>query len=167
MDEETRNTAENLLHAVDNEQTERQVQQTTEQSDIEMLRSQIFSFFSDRMQRIQSSEVIKQKIEEQLEAMIDRGDLSFDQMLTVFNMVSKESRTAAESIINLIKPAPGTPSVLANAVGQQENGDEDLERAFNNMSSSDMQTLEKVRKLLESRQSSNRQNRARDANKDS
>lgn len=113
------------------------------------LRKSVFNFFTDRLDRIKKKEALLEKIQEALEVKVDGGELTFDQLRSLFASVSREQSTASEGIISLFRPVPGTPSIFANNIGTPEHPDP-YRDAFNSMPPEKLQKIDALFRFLES-----------------
>ncbi len=116
---------------------------------IHNLRSNVFNFFTDRLDRIKKKENLLEKIQEALESQVDGGELTFDQLRSLFSSVSREQSAASEGIISLFRPVPGTPSIFANNIGAPERPDP-YKEAFNSLSPEKLQKIDALFRFLES-----------------
>lgn len=147
--EDIENTATQLLEGLNSESTQEEVRAVTNADPLDMLRSDILSFFRTHMERIRKQEDLRTGIQNQLQEMIDNGDLTFEQLMKLFSMVSNQENNAADSIISLFKPVPGVGSLLANSIGQDKK-DDDVENMYENLSPEQMRSIDKLyRKLQE------------------
>lgn len=131
MDDRTRNDANALMNGIrgstgsSGEQIEDNVNKH-----IDKLRIEVFEFFKDRMKRIQTQEDLRSKIQTQLEAVVDRGELDFEQLKSLYAMVSRETAISSDSIISLFKPVPGASSILATQIAEEQEKKDGAERLF-------------------------------------
>lgn len=140
MNEETVNEINNLMNQFSNPSIEQEVMAAQIEDPNHQLRKEILAFFTDRFQRIQKSERLKEQIQESFEAMIEREELTFDQLITLYSIVAKQNSFAAQGILDIFKPVPGAPSILAPEVVHQEDKD-DYEKEYDNLSSEELQAV--------------------------
>lgn len=148
MSDHIQNTANKLLQTMDDKDINKEVTSLKNADPMLELKSDILKFFKSHIERIESQEKLRSTIQEELLAQIERGEVNFDQLHSLFNSVSKQETTAAEAIISIFKPTPGSPSTLADVLGGRDENQDEYEKAYENMSSEDMQKVDKLYRMM-------------------
>lgn len=141
-------TANKLLNTIDDEEINKEVNTLKRADPMMELRSDILGFFKTHIERINSQEKLRSTLQEEILAQIERGEVSFDQLHSLYNSVSRQETSAAEAIISIFKPTPGSPSSLAEVLGGRESIDDEFEQAYDNMSSEEMQKIDKLYRTM-------------------
>jgi hypothetical protein len=122
---------------------------------IEDLKIEILRLFKIRIASISRADAIKEMAYQQLEEMIQGGELNFDQLMGVIRQVANENNSGAESIMSIFRPqgGPNGGSPLQDMMRPlSDKGD--LAKAFDNMSSEDLrkihETMQVIRDITES-----------------
>jgi hypothetical protein len=148
MSDHIQDTANKLLQTMDDKNINKEVSALKNADPMLELKSDILKFFKSHIERIESQEKLRSTIQEELLAQIERGEVNFDQLHSLFNSVSKQETTAAEAIISIFKPTPGSPSTLADVLGGRDDVQDEYEQAYENMSSEDMQKVDKLYRMM-------------------
>lgn len=144
MKEQTHKDATDLITALENPSIDDEVERIREQNrELDLLRSNIFEFFRDRMRRISSQESLKERVQVKLLDLVDGDELDFDQLTALLRNLNASTRDASSSIIDLFKPSPGTNSILADTLGKPQKEQDDLEEFFDHLSSEELEKLNK------------------------
>jgi hypothetical protein len=119
------------------------------------LKLEILKFFKTRVASISRADAIKEMAYQQLEGMIQGGELNFDQLMGVIRQVANENNSSADSIMSIFRSQGGANggSPLQDMMRPlSEKGD--LAKAFDNMSSEDLrkihETMMVIRDITES-----------------
>lgn len=148
------NVGTQLLNQMENEEINKEVLQTQEVDEFKDLRMQLFSFFKDRMHAISSKEKILQRINERMLEYVDtNGELTLEEMQSIYRMYAADSREATDSFLALFKPTPGTPSLLAQNISEKEEKKDKFDELYESMSAEDLQKLDKFVKLFKTEES--------------
>jgi len=142
-------TASDLLDTFSDPEVQEDVEKVKHSDPMDMLRNDILTFFQTHMERIRKQETLRNSVQEKLHNMIESDELSFDQLMRVFSMVSKEENTAAESIISLFRPVPGAGSLLANSLGQDKKDDE-IDNVYKNLTSEQIRSIDHLYRAIQS-----------------
>jgi hypothetical protein len=106
------------------------------------LKLEILKFFKTRISSISRADAIKEMAYRQLEAMIQGGELNFDQLMGVVRQAANENNSSADSIMSIFRPQGGAGggSPLQDMLRPLgEKGD--LAQAFENMSGEDLRKI--------------------------
>lgn len=142
-------TAEGLLsHFDDGSETSKRVKQIQENDPFMDLKLNLLNFFKDRISQITAQERLKQRIEEEIEAFVERGDLTFEQIMSVYNSVSRQNNSSADSLLGLFKPTPGAPSILADNLAKQEEKKDVFENLYDEFSSEQLEKMEVINRVI-------------------
>lgn len=143
------NIGTDLLKKMKDENIENEVKEVIEVDEFRDLRMQLFDFFKNRMQAISSKEKILQRINEKMFDYIDtNGDLTLDEMQSIYRMYAADSREATDSFLALFKPTPGTPSLLATNISEKEEKKDKFDEIYESMSAEDLQKWDKFVKVF-------------------
>ena len=144
-------TANDLLHEFgnDSETTSKVTRIQTSDPYVE-LKMNLLSFFKDRMSKITAQERLKEQVEQALELQLEGGDLSFEQILSLYRLVSTQNNASSDSLLSLFKPTPGAPSILADNLGRQEEDKNMYDEMYEDFSSDQLQALDNLGKILTS-----------------
>jgi hypothetical protein len=118
------------------------------------LKLEILKFFKTRVASISRADTIKEMAYQQLEGMIEGGELNFDQLMGVIRQVANENNSSADSIMSIFRSqgGPNGGSPLQDMMRPlSEKGD--LAKAFDNMSPEELrrihQTMLVIRDITE------------------
>ena len=162
MEENTRNTANELITAMEDRQIQEEVVSSIVTDPTTELRQEVLKFFTDRFNRIRKVERFKERVQETLEGMVDRDELNFDQLVTLYNMASKQAGGAAQGVLDIFRPVPNAPSILAPEISEKKHED-DYEKAFDAMKPEDLQALNVLFRAIEkSRKTDNKKSEVED-----
>jgi hypothetical protein len=119
------------------------------------LKLEILKFFKTRVASISRADTIKEMAYQQLEGMIEGGELTFDQLMGVIRQVANENNSSSDSIMSIFRsqggPNGGSPlQDMMRPIGDKG----DLARAFDNMSPEELrkihETMMVIRDITES-----------------
>jgi len=142
-------TAENMLQSLDDPKNQEKVKQVQSEDPFYHLKLNLLNFFQDRIRRIISQETLKGQIEEKLSEKVEMDELDFNNLLTLYNSVSKQNNASSESLLSLFRPTPGAPSILAENLGTPEKSKDDWEEIYDSLTPDQLQKIDKIRRLLE------------------
>lgn len=143
------NAGSQLLEKMQDEQLEAEVINVQEVDEFRDLRMQLFTFFKERMKAISSKERILQRINDRMLEYVDtNGELTLEEMQSIYRMYAADSREATDSFLALFKPTPGTPSLLAQNISEKEEKKDKFDELYESMSAEDLQRLDKFVKLF-------------------
>lgn len=112
------------------------------------LKKDLVNFFSNRISEIKAKDEIQHLIIEKFTEMIDRDELGFDQMMSVYNTIGRDSRGITDSILAVFKPTPGVMSPLAQSVTQTDEKQDVFDQVYENMSSEDLENISKLMMIM-------------------
>ena len=142
-------TAEDMLQSLDDPKNQEKVKQVQSEDPFYHLKLNLLNFFQDRIRRIISQETLKGQIEEKLSEKVEMDELDFNDLLTLYNSVSKQNNASSESLLSLFRPTPGAPSILAENLGTPEKSKDDWEEIYDSLTPDQLQKIDKIRRLLE------------------
>jgi hypothetical protein len=130
----------------------RAIQEVDHMSD---LKFEILKFFKTRVASISRADTIKEMAYQQLEGMIQGGELNFDQLMGVIRQVANENISSADSIMSIFRSQGGANGVSPLQDMMRPTSDKsELARAFENMSSEELRkintTMLALRDIVES-----------------
>lgn len=147
---EVEKTANSLLsHFEDSSEASKKVAAVQNSDPFAELKVSLLSFFKDQMNRISVQERLQQRIEEELESHLDRGELTFDQLMRMHSQVTKQNNSSVDSFLGIFKPTPGAPSILAANLAEQEKERDVFDEIYDDLNSDQLQKLDRLSKLLE------------------
>lgn len=112
-----------------------------------VLKKTLFSFFENMLKKVQEEDEFKRKVKQALLEKIDSNEVTFPQLSNLLGALESNNLSLTDSILSIFKPVPGTGEVspLINPkIKQEENA-----AAFENLSSEERDSLDKMAKLLE------------------
>lgn len=140
--DQTNSEVTDLISALGNPDVEDEVARIKQQNqELDLLRSNIFEFFRDRMKRISEQENLKERVQEKLLDLVESDELNFDQLTALLRNLNSSTRDASSSIIDLFKPSPGANSILADSLGKPQKEQDDLEEFFDHLSPEELEKL--------------------------
>jgi hypothetical protein len=106
------------------------------------LKLEILKFFKTRVAAISRADSIKEMAYQQLEGMIQSGELNFDQLMGVIRQAANENNSSADSIMSIFRSQGGANggSPLQDMMRPMSDKG-DLAKAFDNMSSEDLRKI--------------------------
>jgi len=112
------------------------------------LKRSLLDFFKDRMSRITAQERLKERIEEELEIMVDNSALDFDQLMRLHAQIAKNNNISTDSFLAIFKPTPGAPSILAENLAKKEESKDEFDEMYESLSSEQLRRLNNLSTLL-------------------
>ena len=137
---------EELIRKLDSENTK--VARITDADPFFVLRSDILSFFRGIMSEVSKKETLKNQIESSFEEDLASGDLSFQDRMALYKLISTQSNISVDSILSIFKPTPGAPSLLADNISRDATQDH-FEQMFDELKPEDLQKVDKMMKFIE------------------
>jgi len=121
---ETNNEINNLLATFDDKNIDQEVEAINMRDPSIKTRTELFQFFSTRLAGLSKREEFKDKIQAALEEHIDKGEVSFSQLLSLYKTVFSESSLASESVLSLLRPSSNVPNPLLTAMDTRKTVDD-------------------------------------------
>ena len=112
------------------------------------LKKSLVDFFKTRMKEIDKKDALQSLIMDKLTEMIQDDDLEFEQLMGVYKMVSSDNRYSSDSILSILKPVPGVPSVFVNNVSEKDEKQDAFEQVYEGMDSTDLENINNLLRLL-------------------
>jgi hypothetical protein len=112
-------------------------------SPLDDIKANIMQFFRDRIATIKKVDALKERVYEKMGDMLDRDELDFEKMVTMLKMTKDESATAADGILSLFRPAPGTQSLFLE-VARPVDKDGEIKDAYKHYTTEELQTIDRV-----------------------
>jgi hypothetical protein len=113
------------------------------------LKLEILKFFKTRVASISRADAIKEMAYQQLEGMIQGGELNFDQLMGVIRQAANENNSSADSIMSIFRsqggPNGGSP---LQDIMRPLSDKGDLAKAFDNMSSDELRKINTTMLIL-------------------
>jgi hypothetical protein len=118
-------------------------------SPMEDLKFEILKFFKTRVASISRADSIKEMAYQQLEGMIQGGELGFDQLMSVIRQVANENNSSADSIMSIFRSqgGPNGGSPLQDMMRPPSEKGE-LAKAFDNMSPEELRKVNTTMLIL-------------------
>jgi hypothetical protein len=110
------------------------------------LRFGMFKFFSDQFSLVKKRSVALDKAQEKIEAMIERDELNFDQLIQVVKLFSGDINQAVKDFLEIFKPMPGVPSPFASSYMPREN--DPTEQFLKNLPQKDLEKLDTLYRAI-------------------
>jgi len=124
MKKDTEKEASNILNGLDNKEVDEEVKALAKNVDSkDLLRDDLFSFLRNRMNRIEEAETLKMKVQAEIEAQLERGELSYDQVVGLYTSINRQIRDHTDSIMTILKPVPGANSPLTDSMREVDRKD--------------------------------------------
>lgn len=112
-----------------------------------VLRTDILLFFRQIMMEVQDKELLKKTLESSFLADVKSEELSFQEKMNLYKLISTQSNIAAEGILSLFKPTPGAPSLLADNISKDKEKNK-FDELYDDMSSDDLQQVQKFMLMM-------------------
>jgi len=141
--EGVQNQAREVLSALDDRKLKNDVQRAANTDSIGEMKENLIQFFRDRINTIKKSDELRDTLYDKLNGMMERDELDFDQLLAVYRLLGNENNTAADGVLSLFRPVPGTPSLFLE-VSKPADKDEEIKTMFKNCSSENLQMLDRM-----------------------
>jgi hypothetical protein len=141
--EGTQEQAREMLSAMEDRRFRNDALRAANTDSIGEMKENLIQFFKDRIGTIKKSDQLRDTLYEKLQGKMERDELTFDQMLAVYRLLGNENNTAADGVLSLFRPVPGTPSLFLE-VSRPADKDEELKMAYKNYSSEELQTIERT-----------------------
>jgi len=148
MKEKTSEEINNLLSEFDNPSINDEVTKLEMRDPSVKAQSELFDFFSTRLRGLSKRENFKDMIQLSLEAHIEAGEVSFSQLLSLYKIVYSESSLGAESVLALLRPTPGTPNPLLNAMDTRKAVNDSYDDMHNQLDSKSIQAIDLLYRAL-------------------
>jgi hypothetical protein len=142
MREDEIQEAGNMMAALSDSCLLNEARKIQEIDPMEDLKLEILKFFKNRVASISRADSIKEMAYQQLEGMIQGGELNFDQLMGVIRQVANENNSSADSIMSIFKSQSGANggSPLQDMMRPMSDKS-DLAKAFENMSSEELRKI--------------------------
>jgi hypothetical protein len=141
--ENVQDQAKEVLSALDDKRLKNDALRAANTDSLGEMKENLIQFFKDRIQTIKKSDSLRDTLYEKLQGQLERDELNFDQMLQVYRLLGNENNTAADGVLNLFRPVPGTPSLFLE-VSRPPDRDEELKLAHKNYTAEELQTIERT-----------------------
>lgn len=135
--------ARDVLTALEDRRFKNDALRAANTDSIGEMKENLIQFFKDRIGTIKKSDDLRDALYENFLGKIQRDELSFPEMISVYKLLGNENNTAADGVLSLFRPVPGTPSLFLE-VSRPPDKDEELKTAFKNYSSEQLQTIERT-----------------------
>ena len=112
------------------------------------LRKDILSFFRSIMASVAKKEQLKEKIESSFLEDLESEELSIQDRMSLYRLISTQSNISADSILSIFKPTPGAPSLLADNLSKDTKEDH-FDKMYDSMKPDDLQKMDKLMKVLQ------------------
>jgi hypothetical protein len=135
--------ARDVLSALDNQKLKNDALRVAQTDSLGEMKENLIQFFKDRIETIKEGEELRKAIYAEFMGMLERSELKFDQMLSIYRLLDNGSNTAADGILSLFRPVPGTSSLFLE-VARPVDKDEEIKTMFKNCSSENLQMLDRM-----------------------
>jgi hypothetical protein len=149
MREDEVQEAGDMLSALADPRFLNEAKEIQEISPLDDLKFEILRFFKTRVASISRADSIKEMAYQQLEGMIQGGELGFDQLMSVIRQAANENNSSADSIISIFRSQGGANggSPLQDMM-RPPSDKSDLTKAFDNMSSEELRKINTTMLIL-------------------
>lgn len=113
-----------------------------------ILRKDILSFFQGIMASVSKKESLKELIESSFIEDLESRELSFQDRISLYKLISTQANISSDSILSIFKPTPGAPSLLADNLSKDRE-DDHFDKMYANMKPDDLQKMDKLMKFLQ------------------
>lgn len=135
-----------LLNKLDRE--DKEIKMFTETDPMLTLRKDILNFFQSIMVSVAKKECLKEKIESSFLDDLDTGELTLQERMSLYRLISSQASISADSVLGIFKPTPGAPSMLADKLSTESQEDH-FDAMYNSMKPADLQKMDKLMKALQ------------------
>jgi hypothetical protein len=149
MREDEIQEAQKMMTMLENQDLFNEAQEIREIDPLDDLKLEILKFFKTRIASISRADTIKEMAYQQLESMIQEGELGFDQLMGVIRQVANDNNSSADSIMSIFRSQGGQNggSPLQDMMRPlSEKGD--LAKAFENMSPEELRKINTTMLIL-------------------
>jgi len=147
-----------LIEAIDDTSIDKEVDLIKKTDPLEILKLDIFNFFSKRLLCIQEKESLTSLIQRKLKEKIENGELEFRDLKDLYKLCLQQSTFATAQITDLFKPAAGAPSPFTETISKKQEEMDDYEKMFDGMSSKELEKVDKMYRLLQAMQKKENEN---------
>jgi hypothetical protein len=149
MREDEVQEAEAMAAMLDNPRLLNEARAIQEIAPLDDLKLEILKFFKTRVASISRADTIKEMAYQQLESMIQSGELGFDQLMGVIRQVANENNSSADSIMSIFRSQGGANGGSPLQDMMRPLSDKgDLARAFDNMSPEELRKINTTMLIL-------------------
>jgi len=141
--ENVQDQAREVLTALEDRKLKNDALRVANTDSLGEMKENLIQFFKDRTDMIRRGDQLRDTVYEKLQGMAERNELTFDQMLAAYRLLSTDNNTAAEGILSMFRPVPGAPSLFLD-FSRPPDKDEELKQAFKNYSAEELQTIERT-----------------------
>lgn len=143
-------TGYDILSALDPDSNQqRSVQNIMSSDPMDVLRTDLLSFFRTMIAEISRRVTLKEELEETFRQDIQTGEMTFEERMRLHKALSTDFNISLENFLGLFKPTPGAPSLLAQNLSKPEDRDDIYDKVFKDLSSEEMRKLDKLMKALQ------------------
>ena len=106
MDQNAKESAENVLHGLHSKQINKEVKEIRlqEKDPLFSLKTVLYSFFKKRLSIIEAESNFKEIVKDAIEQKIVDSEISIAQLITLYDSISSQSTFATNSILDIFKP---------------------------------------------------------------
>jgi hypothetical protein len=141
--------AKEVLSALDDKRLKNDALRAANTDSVGEMKENLIQFFKDRIGTIRKSDDLRDTLYTKLQGMLERDELEFGQIIQVYKLLGNENNTAADGVLSLFRPVPGTPSLFLE-VSRPPDRDEELKQAHKNYNTEELQTIERAMGYLTS-----------------
>ncbi len=150
MRKKTQRDAQNLVAALQDTKVTRNVAEVVKAKDeLDVLKTNIFDFFSNRIAHIETSESLKQLVQSKIEEKIEDDVLEFPDIMQVFRLLHQETSVASEQILNLFKPVAGASSPIMASIANKAEKEDPIDAIHDEMTPNDLEAIDSLIKYLQ------------------
>jgi hypothetical protein len=135
--------AREMLSALEDKRFKNDALRAANTDSIGEMKENLIQFFKDRIGTIKKSDALRDTLYEKLQGMMERNELAFEQLLSVYKLLGNENNTAADGLLSMFRPVPGAQSLFLE-VSRPPDKDEELKKAYKNYSAEELQTIDRM-----------------------
>lgn len=153
MNDNSRQEAYDIVEKLEDTEIDKEVQERKEANrQLDILRSNVFEFFQGRLNHIRVQERLREQVQNQIEDMVDSGNLTFDELMRILGSLNKSTQEAAESIISLFRPVPGAGSPFAASMSDRKDETNDIDRYVDQLTPQQLEQFSKLTQAIKKMQ---------------
>jgi hypothetical protein len=141
--EGTQEQARTMLEALEDKRFKNDALRVANTDSLGEMKQNLIQFFKDRIDTIKKSDHLRDTLYEKFQTKLERDELTFEQMMSVYRLLGSENNNAADGVLSIFRPVPGAQSLFLE-VSRPADKDEELKTAFRNYSAEELQTIERT-----------------------
>ena len=143
------NDINQLIEAIDDTSIDKEIEEVKRQDPLEILKLNIFNFFSKRLLCIQEKESFTSLIQNKIKEKIELNELEFKDLMALYKLCLQQTTYSTAQITDLFKPAAGAPSPFTETMSRKAEEMDDYEKLFEGMTPKELEKVDKMYRLLQ------------------